>query len=345
MYGVDQSGPRRRGFIVVIGVIILALILAALFFAFYQLVLKEDTSTSTPSPETTATEQVVINPTEEPVPLVTNTATSKPATPTAIPTIPPTYTPEPIPTLRPSPEVITVGVRARVNISEGLGINLRDQPTLSGSTVITQLVAGSEVDVIDGPEEESDLTWWNVNGSGGQVGWVVEGFGGETWLVPIGWTDELPPLPGPPPTATPTLAVIEATPVVTPTATPTLTPTVAPAITPTVAPAITPTVTPAITPTVTPVLTPTATPEGGISAPTVGGQARVTTKYQYVNLRAEPGLSAETIAQLADGTIVTTLEGPEEADDIRWWKVDDGQGNIGWVAERVGNEVFLVPIP
>ncbi len=325
MYGVDQPSPQRRGFIIVVGVIVLALILVALFFAFYQLVLKDDAATSTPSPEETATQQVAISPTEEAVPLATNTATSEPATPTAIPIIPPTFTPEPSPTLRPPPEVITVGVRARVNISEGLAINLRDQPTLSGSTVITRLVAGSEVDVIDGPEPEGDLTWWNVDGGGEQVGWVVEGFGGETWLVPVDWTDELPPLSGPTPTATPTSVAPEATPVLTPT--------------------LTPTAAPEITPTVTPVLTPTATPEGGIPSPTVGGQARITTKYQFVNLRAEPGLDTDVIRQLEDGTIVTILEGPEEANDISWWKVDDGEGNIGWAAERVGPEVLLVPIP
>jgi uncharacterized protein YgiM (DUF1202 family) len=322
---------------VIIGAIVLALILVVLFYAFYQLVLKEDTATSTPSLEATATEQIVINPTDKPDSMATSTATSKPQTPTAIPTIPPTFTPEPTPTLRPPPEVITVGVRARVNISDGLAINLRDQPTLSASTVITQLVGGSEVDVIDGPEDADDLTWWNVDGGTTRVGWVVEGFGGETWLVPIGWTDQLPPLPGPAPEATPTAPAPEATSVVTPTATPTLVLTATPEVTPTV--------TPVLTPTATPVLTPTTTPEGGIPSPTVGGQARVTTKFEYVNLRAGPGLDAETVGELTDGTIVTILEGPEAADNFSWWKVDDGQGNTGWVAERVGQEVLLVPIP
>ena len=123
----------------------------------------------------------------------------------------------------------------------------------------------------------------------------------------------------------------------------------APEATPTVTATTTPTLpltaTPEITPTVTPVLTPTVTPEGGISSPTVGGQARVTTKFEFVNLRTGPGLSSDVIGQLADGTTVTILEGPEEADNLRWWRVDDGQENVGWAAERVGQEVFLVPIP
>jgi uncharacterized protein YgiM (DUF1202 family) len=330
MYGVGQSPPRRRGFIVIIGVVVLALILVGLFFAFYSLVLKEDTEAPSSTQEVPTTAQVV-NVTDEPSPPATTTATSKPATATALPTIPATITPQPTITLRPPPEVITIGVRARVNISDGLAINLRDLPTLTGSTVITLLEAGSEVDVIDGPEDEGDLRWWNVDGSEGKDGWVVEAYGGETWLVPVGWAEELPPLlePTPTPTATATAAAPEATSVVTPTTTPTLQPTA----------------TTEITPTATSVLTPTATPEGGIPSPTVNGRVRVTTKYQFVNLRANPGLSAESVGQLQDGTIATVVEGPEEADGLNWWKVDDGQENVGWAAERVGGEVLLVPIP
>jgi hypothetical protein len=122
--------------VVIIGVAILALILLGLFYGFYTLVLKEDDEASTPTPESTVTLQAV-QPTQEPVPSATNTTTSEPSTPTVAFSRSPTDTPEPSPMLRPPPEVITVGVRACVNISEGLGINLRDLPALSGSTVIT----------------------------------------------------------------------------------------------------------------------------------------------------------------------------------------------------------------
>jgi hypothetical protein len=71
----------------------------------------------------------------------------------------------------------------------------------------------------------------------------------------------------------------------------------------------------------------------------------VTTRYQFVNLRGEPGLDAATIGQLPDGTVVTILGGPEEVDGLRWWRVEDDEGNVGWAAERVGGEVLLVPIP
>jgi hypothetical protein len=76
----------------------------------------------------------------------------------------------------------------------------------------------------------------------------------------------------------------------------------------------------------------------------VGGRAQVTTRYQFINLRGEPGLGTEPIGQLANGTIVEILEGPEEADDLRWWRVEDDEGNTGWAAERVPGEVLLTPI-
>ncbi len=330
MYGVGQSSPQRRGPWVIFGVMMLVLILGGLFYGFYALVLNKDTTDSTATPTVSATAQVVSLATQTMAP-ATNTATSQPATSTSTSTPRPTDTPLPSPTERPLPEAITITVRARVNISEGLAINLRDLPTLSGSTIITKLLAGSLVDVIDGPEDVGDLRWWNVTGGEGSAGWVVEAFQGQTWLVPVGWADELPPLVSAAPTITPTLAPTEvpaaATTVVTPTATATLAPTA----------------TPEFTPTATAVLTPTATPEGGIPSPTVGGRAQVQTKYQYINLRQDPGLGAESIGQLANGTIVTVLEGPEEVEGIRWWKVEDDQGNIGWAAERVGGEVLLVP--
>lgn len=324
MYGVGQSSPRRRGITIIIGVMVLVLVVGGLFYAFYSLVLTEESATPTPAPAVTATRQSVSSPTQT-IPPPTDTAGLLPATSTATPTTAPTKTLQPTATVRPPPEVITVGVRARVNISEGLALNLRDLPTVSGSSVITELVAGARVDVVDGPEDVGDLRWWNVNGGLGRIGWVVEAFGGETWLVPFGWTDELEPLSTP---------VATETPILTPTAT-------APAATP----EVTPTVTSTSAPTATPVLTPTATPEGGIPSPSVGGSAEVTTRFQFINLREAPGLSAETIGQLQNGTVVTILEGPEEADDLRWWKVEDQEGNVGWAAERVAGEVLLAPIP
>ena len=355
MYGVGESSPRRRGWLVIIGVMVLVLILAGLFFVFYTLVLKKDGES--PAAEVTPTTVQIVEAATDTVAPPKNTATSEPAvsrpaastaasttTPIIPSTVPPTNIPQPTLTLRPPPEAITISVRARINITEGL-LNLRDLPTLSGSTVITQMVPGAEVNVIGGPEDVGDLRWWNVNGGEGRVGWIVEAFGGETYLVPLGWVEQMPPLVTPTPTHTPTPTPTSAS--ATPTAV--VTPTVTIALTPTATPDITVTATPAATPEITvaatPALTPTITPEGGIPSPTVGGRAEVTTRFQFVNLRTDPGLDAEIVGQLENGTIVTILDGPEEADDLRWWQVEDGEGNGGWAAERVVGEVLLVPIP
>jgi hypothetical protein len=361
MYGIEQPSSPRRGLWVIIGVVVLVLILAGLFFAFYSLVLKKDDEQATPEvtvimTQTTLVEEKATDTVLPPSP--TNTATSAPAaeatTPTSRPTaVPPTDTPMPTPTLRPPPEVITIGVRARVDIGVGLTLNLRDQPTRTGNA-IAQLGHGTEVDVFDGPQEADGLRWWNVNGGEDRIGWVVDAFGEEVWLVPVAWSDQATPLTptlSAEPTLTPTLAPPTAAPVLTPTATATtaalVTPTAIPEVTPTAAPEVTPTAAPEVTPTATatPVLTPTATPEGGIPSPTVGGRAQVTTQYQFINLRDGPGLGSETISQLANGTVVTILEGPEESDGYTWWKVDDGQGNVGWAAERTAAEVLLSPVP
>lgn len=46
-----------------------------------------------------------------------------------------------------------------------------------------------------------------------------------------------------------------------------------------------------------------------------------------LSVRAEPSLEAEEIDCLLDGTTVTVLEGPTEADDLSWYRLED----FGWV--------------
>ena len=332
MYGIGPSSPRRRGFSVIIGVMVLALMVGGVFYGFYALVLDNGDATATPDLPGTVTAPAIVAATNTSF-APTRTVTSLPATATASLTPSPTDTPQPTPTLRPPPEVITTGVRARVNISSGMALNVRDQPSLSGSTVITRLLAGAEVNVVGGPEDAGDLRWWNVEDGQSEDGWVVEAFGDETWLIPTGWSDQMPPLPG---------AEAEATPLPEATAAASTQTREATSSTPEEA---TPAATPVLTATATLATTPTGTQEGEVSAPAVGGRVQVATRYQYVNLRAAPGLGAEIVGQLENGAIVSVVEGPEEANDLRWWKVQDDAGNAGWAAESVGGETLLVPVP
>ncbi len=90
-----------------------------------------------------------------------------------------------------------------------------------------------------------------------------------------------------------------------------------------------------------PTLAPTsAAPTGtGLQA---GQPARVTAPAG-LNMRTNPASSAGLILQLATGIRVTVVEGPTTADNFTWWRVDDGQGNVGWVADGDAETVWLSP--
>ncbi len=120
---------------------------------------------------------------------------------------------------------------------------------------------------------------------------------------------------------------------VAPTSTPTATPTVA---LPTGLPPVPPTSEPTAAPTDTP--EPTRAPSGAI---VVGGKVRVTgTGAARLNVRQAPGTTAAVVTRVGDGHVFTVLEGPQAADGYQWWKVQDDQGTVGWVAAN-----WLEPIP
>lgn len=68
-----------------------------------------------------------------------------------------------------------------------------------------------------------------------------------------------------------------------------------------------------------------------------------------MNLRQTPGFQSkpaeDVIAVLQAGELATVLEGPEQADGLRWWRVQFKQ-NEGWIAERSNSgKVLLGPAP
>ena len=56
-----------------------------------------------------------------------------------------------------------------------------------------------------------------------------------------------------------------------------------------------------------------------------------------LTIRAEPGRSAGGLAQALEGDLLTIIGGPEEADGLRWWRVETARGTQGWVVEGVLN--------
>ncbi|MGC4106342.1 MAG: SH3 domain-containing protein [Thermomicrobiales bacterium] len=60
----------------------------------------------------------------------------------------------------------------------------------------------------------------------------------------------------------------------------------------------------------------------------VGGTV-VTT--EEVNMRPEASTAGDPIAQIPAGTTLTVIEGPQDDGTYTWWKVEDAQGDTGWV--------------
>jgi GH25 family lysozyme M1 (1,4-beta-N-acetylmuramidase) len=64
----------------------------------------------------------------------------------------------------------------------------------------------------------------------------------------------------------------------------------------------------------------------------IGSMALVT---QDANVREAPGVTAKVLAVLPGGTGVVIVDGPEMLKDRAWWKVDDGEGVVGWCSSKL----------
>lgn len=82
-------------------------------------------------------------------------------------------------------------------------------------------------------------------------------------------------------------------------------------------------------PTLPPTAIPSPTPEGLF----IGGNAIVSGTGSALRLRSDPGLQSTTLKTVQDGTRLTILEGPREADGLTWWRLHDpSDGAEGWAA-------------
>lgn len=96
-------------------------------------------------------------------------------------------------------------------------------------------------------------------------------------------------------------------------------------------------------------VTPIGTPRPGLSdSLVVGGLARVTVAGNNLNVRRDASTRAEAFAQLNTGDILNVLEGPRNANNFIWWRVNRG-GISGWVAagsaDALWLEVYTGPSP
>lgn len=92
--------------------------------------------------------------------------------------------------------------------------------------------------------------------------------------------------------------------------------------------------TPVVTPTDTVVL-PIGTPEETPPPSEIGPGALVIvqgTAGAGLNLRTEPGTGAQVVVNAREETVLTVVEGPQEAGGYTWWKLRTPDGKEGWGA-------------
>lgn len=92
---------------------------------------------------------------------------------------------------------------------------------------------------------------------------------------------------------------------------------------------------------VTPVAA-TATPAPPTPAPVVR-QARVTATGG-INVRDQASAKGKALGRLGANVTVTIIEGPVDAENYAWYRVDNGQGLVGWAAAGPKDDPWLTPI-
>ena len=66
-----------------------------------------------------------------------------------------------------------------------------------------------------------------------------------------------------------------------------------------------------------------------------------TTDGDLLFVRAQP--FGDILTRLEDGTPVTLLDGPQEAEGLLWWYIQTADGIEGWSAQNDGITQLLVP--
>ncbi len=76
--------------------------------------------------------------------------------------------------------------------------------------------------------------------------------------------------------------------------------------------------------------------------------ATVVTTAEGINVRSEPSVNGDVVEQLASGTELVIVDGPEEGDDYTWWQVEttgDDPVVLGWLASDFIELVGGAPEP
>lgn len=68
---------------------------------------------------------------------------------------------------------LTAGSTAYVAQAGGLPLRLRSQPGLHKDSVIDKLQPGTQMSLLDGPQQHDGHSWWHIRASDGREGWVA----------------------------------------------------------------------------------------------------------------------------------------------------------------------------
>ena len=63
-----------------------------------------------------------------------------------------------------------------------------------------------------------------------------------------------------------------------------------------------------------------------------------------LKVRDQASTAGKVLGELDRDVEVAIVDGPTEANGITWWKVDDRKGLVGWSAEGVGTDKYLLPV-
>ena len=97
-------------------------------------------------------------------------------------------------------------------------------------------------------------------------------------------------------------------------------------------------------PTPVPITAPAESPQpsSGAAGLTPGETARVVAGGG-LNMRDRASGKGKLIGRVTQGAVVTLVAGPSHADNYTWWQIDNGAGQVGWVAAGPPEDPWLLP--
>jgi hypothetical protein len=93
-----------------------------------------------------------------------------------------------------------------------------------------------------------------------------------------------------------------------------------------------------------PIIAPTQSPQPSAASGTLGpGQAARVMAGGGLNMRDIASAKGKLLGRVLQNTVVTIVAGPTQAENYTWWQIDNGAGQVGWVAAGPDQDPWLAP--